>query len=318
MTEHTLLDELLLRLDNRDEAFLVVTCEDIGRWPHGSAELLLGEGLMVAAEPAAVYTCYECFDSHSEEVIWIEEPPGSEPRLYVPCPLAGRVRVDPDDLLQWQLSLEGWARLIGRLLGLMGPCQEAVLGRVWWLGLAELGGGIRECLLVRGLEWSGDGNTVRDFVAGKGQVAPPAIVTPVAPRGGSPFCSVPLSRVLELSDGGFHVDRVFLDLLARSWPAVPPEADGTGERAVLTHSDDYRTVALSGVNYTLTTRQAQVVELLHESYCNGIPEMSQERILDRIGSESDSLTLRDVFRKSSAWKALVVQGTRRGMYRLNL
>ena len=61
-----------------------------------------------------------------------------------------------------------------------------------------------------------------------------------------------------------------------------------------------------------------LVHFLFESHQNGTAELSQEYILDRIGSEGDTLTLRDVFRNSPAWRTLVVQGSRRGMYRLNL
>jgi hypothetical protein len=84
-----------------------------------------------------------------------------------------------------------------------------------------------------------------------------------------------------------------------------------------THSADYRSVGLKGQRYSLTSRQAQVVELLHTASSDGNPELGKDYILEHL--ETPSSRLRDTFKTNqSAWKALIKRGERRGTYRLNL
>lgn len=80
------------------------------------------------------------------------------------------------------------------------------------------------------------------------------------------------------------------------------------------HSPDYRSIVWDGIAYTLTTIQAAAVEALWEAYTRGAPEVSQEWLLESIGS--DAKRLRDLFRRHPAWRQVIVQGRRRGTYRL--
>jgi len=84
------------------------------------------------------------------------------------------------------------------------------------------------------------------------------------------------------------------------------------------HSVDYRSIWFQGKQYSLTTRQAQVVEMLHELYKNGTPETSLAHILDRLGTPNSRL--RDTFKNTPLWGKgkLIVAGGRRGTVRLNL
>ncbi len=148
MTPQDVLARLLSRLDNADQDSQVVMAGEVRRWPDGLLATLCLERLLVPTGPSETAICVECAEGHVEEVVSIDSPPGSPPRFYIPCPIVGRARVDPDDLRQWRLAPEGWAALSARLIGLPG-FREAVRGRVWWLGLAELGGVRREVLFVR-------------------------------------------------------------------------------------------------------------------------------------------------------------------------
>ena len=83
------------------------------------------------------------------------------------------------------------------------------------------------------------------------------------------------------------------------------------------HSRDYRSINKDGQDYTLTTNQAIVIDLLHENYKQGTPDISQTFILDTIGT--NTTRLRDVFKDNpEAWNNLVAQGKRKGLYRLNI
>jgi hypothetical protein len=84
-----------------------------------------------------------------------------------------------------------------------------------------------------------------------------------------------------------------------------------------THSDDYRSVNVRGQNFTLTSRQAQVIQILDENRRNGLPEVGKDYLLEKL--ETRSSRLRDSFKSNLlAWKVLVKQGTKKGTVRLNV
>ena len=82
------------------------------------------------------------------------------------------------------------------------------------------------------------------------------------------------------------------------------------------HSPDYRSVRLNGKLYALTPLAAQAIQLLHEQFMQGTPEIGKDYILEELGSPSKRL--RDIFQCCEDWKELVVPGEKRGTYRINL
>lgn len=87
--------------------------------------------------------------------------------------------------------------------------------------------------------------------------------------------------------------------------------------ALFEHNEDYRTVTFKGVVFNLTSKQASAVQFLHERYLNGETEVSQERVLTELGTETSRLL--DTFRSSpGVWGNLIVPGSRRGLVRLDL
>jgi hypothetical protein len=75
---------------------------------------------------------------------------------------------------------------------------------------------------------------------------------------------------------------------------VTSPSSGTGalNRSGFRYSPDYRSVTCGDEAFTLTPRQAQVVQLLYEAQVAGTPELGQACILERI--ESATRRLRDV------------------------
>jgi hypothetical protein len=67
-------------------------------------------------------------------------------------------------------------------------------------------------------------------------------------------------------------------------------------------------------------RQAQIVQMLHEAYLAGTPELSNEYILEKL--EATTSRLRDSFRGTGTrlWgeNKLIIPGKKKGLYRLNL
>lgn len=86
---------------------------------------------------------------------------------------------------------------------------------------------------------------------------------------------------------------------------------------MFSHSHDFRCVSLGGSQFTLTSSQAQVVEILHKAYRNSTPDVGKDYILEEIGSPSSRL--KNLFRSDAeAFKALIRSGKKRGTYRLNI
>jgi hypothetical protein len=84
-----------------------------------------------------------------------------------------------------------------------------------------------------------------------------------------------------------------------------------------THSEDYRSVTVRGQNFTLTSRQAQVIQILDENRRNGTPEVGKDYLLEKL--ETPNSRLRDSFKSNlPAWKILVKVGTKKGTFRLNV
>ena len=93
------------------------------------------------------------------------------------------------------------------------------------------------------------------------------------------------------------------------------------------HSPDFHSVRWEGQEFTFTPRQSLVVQLLYEAHSKGVPEVGQNRILEDVGSLEKPTRgrllkpptrLRDLFRNHPAWGSLIVQGAKRGNYRLSL
>lgn len=87
---------------------------------------------------------------------------------------------------------------------------------------------------------------------------------------------------------------------------------------VFFYSPDFHCVLINDFEFTLTSTQSQVIQILCEAYRNGTPDVGKDYIMEEIGSLCDR-RLRDVFcRDQEAFKCLIRPGKRRGTYRLNI
>ena len=81
-------------------------------------------------------------------------------------------------------------------------------------------------------------------------------------------------------------------------------------------SPDYRSVNYKGKLYSFTGRAAEVIQILHQQYLLGSPELGKDYILEKIGCTSKNM--RDVFQRCPGWKKIIIRGETRGTYLLNL
>lgn len=91
------------------------------------------------------------------------------------------------------------------------------------------------------------------------------------------------------------------------------ESEGSG----FIWNEDYRTVKLKGVAFTLTSGQAQIIQMLHEAQKSGVPDLGNHYILEKLGTPSGRW--QDTFKSNpDAKKALIKTGKRKGTLRLNV
>lgn len=83
-----------------------------------------------------------------------------------------------------------------------------------------------------------------------------------------------------------------------------------------THSPCFRSVCWCGVVYSLTGTQAAIVRILWESWEHGAPEVSADHLLESVDSQTGRL--RDLFARNPAWGNLIVPGTSKGTWKLNV
>jgi len=100
----------------------------------------------------------------------------------------------------------------------------------------------------------------------------------------------------------------------RSETREPPD------ESVFRASPDYRSVNWCGEEISLSPMRAHVVEILHQAFLNGTPDVSQHYILETIGTTSTSL--KEVFqekdKESRIRGRLIIQGRTKGTVRLHI
>jgi hypothetical protein len=83
----------------------VFTADEVAEWPAGLLDQLVASGVLRADQPAKTVTCDSCGDDHVEVVQYVESPPGTGLRAYIPCPQLGRVLVPTARLRRWSVDM---------------------------------------------------------------------------------------------------------------------------------------------------------------------------------------------------------------------
>jgi hypothetical protein len=112
---------------------ILITADEAATWPSGCLDDLVAAGVLVPEQPAKSISCDACGDDHVEIVEYLESPPGSGLRAYIPCPQLGRVRVPLERLKRWRI--DGGNASIAAALG--GAGEAAGLSKREWLDPAE-------------------------------------------------------------------------------------------------------------------------------------------------------------------------------------
>ena len=127
----------------------------------------------------------------------------------------------------------------------------------------------------------------------KGEDILPAFITPYD-------C---LARLLFSDEANQRIAEEITNVMRPIWPP------GRGLR----FSDDYRSGCWLDREFVFTTKQAAVVQSLHSNWQKGTPAVHGATLLEAAGSNGTRLV--DLFKKSLAWKHLIIS-EKNGCFRL--
>ncbi len=229
-------------------------------WAAGERDWLVRAGILSEDTPAAAATCDACGFDHVEPVQWVGGP-GLDQRPFLTCPWAGAIRLDPQSLRRWRVSLPGLARAVAVALGAAGEPTPRIPGRVWKLGTVRGGGVASVGILAVGLTRP-DGPTLIERVgelrAANSLVLVPARIPPPASWGSArPPAVTPLGDVLSLASSGFVVQ---WDVLAAAvTPAVRRAAKGPARAFPTPTGTTWEQVSVTVGDLRVTVRAGDVV-----------------------------------------------------------
>ncbi len=324
MEPHKTLHSLLLLADAPSSSKL--TADDLNQWPDNLRHAVEASAILREEAPATWISCDQCEDAETAEVIYIQRDRGSH--AYISCPTCGRVEIPLSRLKQHSVDLPSLAAWATNGLGINAAPTELVQDRLWRLGTSAIGKEQVAAYLIRGVGWPDAEHVVAarlSSLAGLCLTLNLSDGHPARQQDGLAF--VPLAHCMHLLKGRLGINKTELGhmyrsrrkitrappalAVSRSSPAPQPARTAT----TLTYSDDFRTVSAGKHEWHFTFNQSRIVERLVAALQRRTPELSQSALLEALDISSERL--RDLFKKSSAWKTLIVQGEKRGTYRIN-
>ena len=84
------------------------------------------------------------------------------------------------------------------------------------------------------------------------------------------------------------------------------------------HSPDFAAVLWNGIEHTFTRMQAAIVQMLWDALANDTPDVHASTLLVHAGSRLKKDRIDPLFFRHPAWKTMIVRGSRRGTYRLDV
>jgi hypothetical protein len=144
----------------------------------------------------------------------------------------------------------------------------------------------------------------------------------------TPLCSSPTDATKGDAGGIRHgepYDDKIVHLTAKIGELIRPvqgqqsaeEITRASDQPSFTNSEHYTSVTICGQHFSLTSRQAQFIEILHRARESGNPEVSFHSILEQLGTQNSRW--QDTWKSNrEARKALIKSGLRKGTLRLNL
>lgn len=322
MEPHKILRSLLLLADAPFSSKL--TADDLSQWPGSLRRAVEASAILREEASSAWINCDQCPDGGPGEVIYLRR--NGTTQAYLNCPTCGRVEVPFSRLKQHSVDLPNFAAWAASRLGITAAPTEVVRERLWRLGTSTVGKEQVAAHLVRGITWPDAERLIAprlSLVEGLCLTLNLSDSFPTWRPDGLAF--IPLAHCMRLLKSRLVINKTELGHMYRSRrkairAQVEPRISSPTPQAprtltTLTHSDDFRTVSSRKHEWHLTVNQSRIVERLIAALQRRTPELSQSALLEELDIRSKRL--RDLFKSSSAWKTLIVQGERKGTYRIN-
>jgi len=140
MTPQAALGELLDRLVAQQGAAVLVGNDELCDWPAEAVAAMKSTRLLVKARYASSIVCPGCEEQCSKPVEILPAEESRPARASIVCNEPadlGLIAVELRSLEQWQITGEGLAGAVSRLLGFTKPPQADSAGKRWVLGLLE-------------------------------------------------------------------------------------------------------------------------------------------------------------------------------------
>jgi len=222
------LRQIVSRLDRERQP--VVTAPELRRWPAGAADFALKEGLLRESEPA-MSLVYDGCEDHCVVTPALSENPATKQMVAVHyCRRAGcgRITFEPDELRQWQPSMERLATMLASELDMGTLAVSIVPDRVYLIGILPTSAGPLDVFLGRGLAWDDAPTVLASAGRLKDATGPALIVLKDCPPAGLLQGRCPtviaLSEHLTWNERDDRIDFGQLAAAIRSVrPAVPPD-----------------------------------------------------------------------------------------------
>jgi hypothetical protein len=116
-----------------------MVASDVLEWPADVLQRWIDAAVLCPTEPAMALPCLACGGDHTEEIVYLSDPAGHEPRAYLPCPICGPSRIALAELRQWRIE---FACLLKAVFaeGIEKPDLRTIVpDRLWQVGRTRLG-----------------------------------------------------------------------------------------------------------------------------------------------------------------------------------
>jgi len=183
---------------------------DVCGWPEGARSVLESTGILKRGGNAQSVTCDGCGEGCLEDVVFSNDAQGNV-AAYVVCRIRddiGRVRVAPERLRTWVVSLGGLAGWLAAELGGHSMPEECVPGRLWWLGGPEVSRRAVDVFLACGATWP-DADATFAHVGRLHECRNPIMLLPSQVPADNPFGTarcISLARTLSLEPGTLRLN----------------------------------------------------------------------------------------------------------------
>jgi hypothetical protein len=283
MRLNDLLGHILDRVDLVTAEAHVFTADEVAGWPREALDFFINQGLLSPTAPANSLECEGCEERCFMRVVIAPADVPKNMGPFIVCNQRddiGRVAIAADRLKRWRVDLGQLAGVLSTLLEIDQTPRELIRHRLWDLGKVNVGSGLSEAFLARGLDWTDGEDTLGNNRELKESTAPLIFAPGKTSNGFLPHASVfALSRMLRIQKDRLVLDR---EGIARAIAAKPQPDTIIGN--VFRNEGQYWTISFEG--HTFRLRHSKGLQYLGFLLANAGQELHAHEILSGVESKA--------------------------------